>query len=69
MNIYLVILILLAVIIIPNLIAYVLARGSRNTPSNFWKGFTTTLRDPYHKEDESLDELHQRVEKISKKEK
>ena len=67
MNIYLVALIFLAVLVVPNLLAYWVARGAKHTDSKFWAGFESTLRRPFRKEDQALDELHQRVRDLGHK--
>ena len=60
-------LIFLAVLIVPNVIAFLWANGARNNDSKFWTGLQSSMRRPYKKEDDSLDELHRRVEEIAKK--
>lgn len=64
MNVYLVALIFLGVLIIPNLLAYLVARGAKPTNSKFWSGVEATLRQPFRKEDQALNELHQRVQDL-----
>jgi len=60
-------LIFLAVIIIPNVIAVLWANGARNNDSKFWTGLQSSMRQPFKKEDDALDELHRRVDEIVKK--
>ncbi len=57
-------LILLALIVLPNVLAYVLVRQAGRTPPRFWQGFARTLRHPFHQEDDALDELRRRAEEI-----
>lgn len=60
-------LIFLAVIIIPNVIAFLWANSAKNSDSKFWSGLQSSMRQPFKKEDDSLDELHRRVEEVSRK--
>lgn len=57
-------LILLALIVLPNLLAYILVRQAWRTPSRFWKDLAEAMRHPFDREDRSLDELHRRAEEI-----
>ena len=67
MNIYLVALVFLGILVIPNLLAYWVARGAKPTDSKFWAGLDASLRRPFRREDAALDELHQRVRDLGHK--
>jgi len=59
-------LILLALIVLPNLLAYVLVRQAGRTPSKFWRDFAESLRHPFHLQDRALEELRRRAEEIER---
>lgn len=67
MNPLLIGLIFLAALILPNVVAYLWVNGARKNDSKFWTGFQSSMRQPFKKEDDALDELHRRVEEISRK--
>jgi len=68
-NIYLVLCILGAVLIGSNLVMYGIVRSSRGMRFDWFKDFGRTARQPWSKEDQSLDELAKQVEKIRSEQK
>ncbi len=65
MNIYLVVLIILAIIIFSNLMMFAAVRGSRGMKVNWLNTTKDSLSQPFQKEDSQLNELRQRVEELS----
>ena len=64
MNIYLVVLLILAIIIFSNLAMFAAVRGSRGAKFNWLNTTKAGLSKPFQKEDDELSELHQRVKKL-----
>ncbi len=65
MNIYLVILIIIAIVIFANLAMFGAVRGSRGMKFNWLNTTKEGIRKPFKKEDDQLSELRQQVEKLS----
>ena len=64
-NLYIIALIALIVLILANLLTFLTLRKSRHTRFD-WLGATkSTLKEPFKKEEDQLDELHQRVKELS----
>jgi len=64
-NVYLVILLVLGIVILANLGMFALVRGWRSMDSDWLKKMRSSVDKPF-KNDESLDELHKRVEDLKK---
>ena len=62
-NALLVVLLVVGIVVLANLAMFAMVRGSRGTTSNWLKN----IGQPFKKEDDSMDELHRRVEELSKK--
>ncbi len=65
MNIYLVILLILAIIIFSNLAMLGLVRGSRGMKFDWLNTTKEGLSKPFQKEENQLNELRQRVEDLA----
>ena len=65
MNIYLIVLLILAIIIFSNLLMFAAARGSRGMKFDWLNTTKNGLSQPFKKEDEQLNELRQRVTDLS----
>ena len=67
MNIYLVVLLILAIIIFSNLVMFAAVRGSRGMKFNWLDTTKEGLSQPFKKGDNELTELRQRVKDLEKK--
>ena len=67
MNIYLVILILIAIIVFSNLAMIGLVRGSKSMKFNWLNTTKDEFAKPFQKEESELNELRKQVEELSKK--
>ena len=65
MNIYLVVLIIIAIIIFSNLFMFAAVRNSRGMKFDWLNTTQASLSQPFAKENSQLDELRQRVEDLS----
>lgn len=65
MNIYLVILIIIAIIVFSNLAMLGAVRGSRGAKFNWLNTTKEGISKPFQKEENQLSELHQQVKKLS----
>lgn len=68
MNIYLLILLILAIVIFSNLAMFGLVRGSRGMKFDWFSGTKNSLSHPFKKEDDQLSELRKNVEQLSQEE-
>jgi hypothetical protein len=66
-NALLVVLLVVGIVVLANLAMFAMVRGSRGTTSDWLKNMRGSIGQPFKKEDDSLDELHRRVEELSKK--
>ena len=66
MNIYLVILIIIAIIVFSNLAMLGLVRSSRGMKFDWLNTTKDDISKPFKKEDTQLNELRQRVEELNK---
>ena len=64
MNIYLVVLLILAIIVFSNLIMFAAVRGSRSTKFDWLNTTKTELSKPFQKEDDQLSELRRRIKDL-----
>jgi uncharacterized protein YxeA len=62
-NALLVVLLVVGIVVLANLAMFAMVRGSRGRTSDWLKN----IGQPFKKEDDSMDELHRRVEELSKK--
>jgi len=70
-NIGIVIFLVIGIVVFSNLVMFAMVRGSRGMNFDWFKNVRGSINQPFKKEDDSLDELHRRVEKLenaSKKE-
>ena len=65
MNIYLVVLIILAIIIFSNLAMFAAVRGSRGAKFDWLNNTKAGFSQPFKKEDDQLSELRQRVKDLN----
>lgn len=69
MNIYLLILLILAIVLFANLATFGVIRNSRGMKFNWFNDTKNSLRHPFKEEEDQLSELRQSVEKLSQEEK
>jgi hypothetical protein len=67
-NVTLVVLLVIGIVVLSNLAMFAMVRGSRGMNFDWFKNMRGTLNQPFKTEDDSLDELRQRVGDLSKKE-
>ena len=67
-NVGIVVLLVIGIVVLANLAMFAMVRGSRGTNFDWFKNMRGSFDQPFKKEDDSLDELHKRVEELSKKE-
>ena len=67
-NVYLVILLVIGIVVLSNLAMFALVRGWRGDNSEWFKNMRGSANRTF-KNDETLDELHKRVEALKKDEK
>ncbi len=65
MNIYLVILLIIAIIVFSNLLMFAAVRGSKGMKMDWLNNTKDDLSGSFIKEDDQLNELRQRVEDLS----
>ncbi len=68
MNIYLVILLIIAIVLFANLVMFAAVRGSRGMKFDWFNTTKGGLSQPFKKEDDQLNELRKRVEDLSQPE-
>jgi hypothetical protein len=66
-NVVLVVFLVIAIVVLANLAMFAMVRGSRGMDFDWFKDVRGSFGQPFKKEDDSLDELHKRVEELSKK--
>lgn len=66
MNIYLVILLIVAIVLLSNLAMFSMVRGSRGMKVNWLNTTKEGISKPFQKEDVQLNDLRQRVEKLTR---
>ena len=67
-NVYIVILLVLGIVVLSNLFMFALVRGSKGMKFDWFKDTGDTLSQPFKKVNDELDELRQRVGKLSEHE-
>lgn len=68
-NVWIVVLLAIAIVVLANLAMVALVRGWRGKDSDWFGSMRGNLGQPFKREDDSLDELHKRVEHLKKPEK
>jgi hypothetical protein len=68
-NGWIVVLVIIGIVILFNLAMFVQAFSSRGRNSDWLKNMRGSLDQPFKKEDDSLDELHKRVEELQSSDK
>jgi hypothetical protein len=68
-NVYIVILLVIGIVVLSNLVMFAMVRGSRGINLDWFKSMGGSLNRPFKKEDDALDDLRQRVDGLSRKEK
>ena len=66
-NVTLVILLVIGIVVLSNLAMFAMVRGSRGMNSDWFKNLRGSINQPFKTEDDSLEELRQRVGKLSEK--
>jgi len=66
-NVGIVVLLVIGIVVLANLAMFAMVRGSRSTNFDWFKDMRGSFDQPFKKEDDSLDELHKKVEELSKK--
>ena len=66
-NVTLVVLLVIGIVVLSNLAMFAMVRGSRGMNFDWFKNMRGTLNQPFKTEDDSLDELRQKVGDLSKK--
>ncbi|MFL7871904.1 MAG: hypothetical protein AB8I58_23950 [Anaerolineales bacterium] len=67
-NVTLVVFLVIGIVVLSNLAMFAMVRGSRGMNFDWFKNMRGTLNQPFKTEDDSLDELRQKVGELSKKE-
>ena len=60
-NVYIVVLLVIGIVVLSNLAMFAMVRGSRGMKFDWFKDMRGSINQPFKKEDDSLDELRQRV--------
>ena len=60
-NVYIVVLLVIGIVVLSNLVMFAMVRGSRGMNFDWFKNLRGSINQPFKKEDDSLDELRQRV--------
>ena len=63
-NVLLVVLLVIGIVVLANLAMFAMVRGSRGMNMDWFKNMRGSFGQPFQKEDDSLDELHKRVEEL-----
>ncbi len=66
-NVVLVVLLVFGIVLMANLAMFAMVRGSRGMKFDWFKDVRGSFGQPFKKEDDSLEELHKKVEELSKK--
>jgi hypothetical protein len=67
-NVGIVVLLVLGIVVLSNLAMFAMVRGSRGINSDWFKNMRGSINQPFKTEDDSLDELRQKVGELSKQE-
>ncbi len=67
MNIYLIILLIIAIVVFSNLAMLGMVRGSRSMKFNWFNSAKSDIIDPFQEETGQLNELRKQVEELSSK--
>jgi len=65
-NVYIVVLLVIGIVLLSNLAMFAMVRGSRGMNFDWFKNMRGSINQPFKKEDDSLDELRQRVGELDK---
>ena len=68
-NVWIVVLLVLGIVALSNLAMFAMVRGSRGIHFDWFKNMRGSIDQPFKAEDDSLDELRQRVGKLSEQKK
>ena len=66
-NVVLVVFLVIGIVVLANLAMFAMVRGSRGMNFDWFKNIRGSFDQPFKTEDDSLDELRQRVGELSKK--
>lgn len=67
-NVGIVILLVLGIVLLSNLAMFAMVRSSRGMNFDWFKNMRSSVSQPFKREDDSLDELRQRVGELSERE-
>jgi len=65
-NVYIVVFLVIGIVVLANLAMFAMVRGSRGMNFDWFKNMHSSINQPFKKEDDSLDELRQRVGELEK---
>ena len=68
-NVTIVVLLVIGIVVLSNLAMFAMVRGSRGMNFDWFKNMRGSMNRPFKTEDDSLDELRQRVEGLEKPDK
>ena len=68
-NVTIVVLLVIGIVVLSNLAMFAMVRGSRGMNFDWFKNMRGSMNRPFKTEDDSLDELRQRVEGLEKSDK
>lgn len=63
-HVWIVVLLVLGIVVLGNLAMFAMVRGTRGVKTNWFENIRGSISRPFQKEDDSLDELHERVEEL-----
>jgi len=64
-NVWIVVLLVIGIVVLSNLAMFAMVRGSRGMNFDWFKNMRGSINQPFKSEDDSLDELRQRVGELS----
>ena len=68
-NVWIVVLLVIGIVILSNLAMFAMVRGSRSMNFDWFRNLRGSVDQPFKAEDDSLDELRQRVGELSEQDK
>lgn len=68
-KVYIVVFLVIGIVVLSNLAMFAMVRGSRGMNFDWFKNLRNNTSQPFKSEDDSWNELHQRVDELSEKKK
>lgn len=65
-NVWIVVVLVIGIVVLANLAMFAMVRGSRGMNFDWFKNMRSSINTPFKKEDDSMDELHKRVEDLQR---